>query len=71
MNEICDDNGILLYLIHCSLKTRLLFALALRQKKKKNPIKAVVNLLSCAKKRILFLHENTHHNVPYQKNYFF
>ena len=32
MNKIYDGNGILLYLIHCGLKTRLLFTLALRQK---------------------------------------
>ena len=33
MNKIYDDNGILLYLIHCGLTTRLLFTLTLRQKR--------------------------------------
>ena len=32
MNKMYADNGILLYLIHCGLKTRLLFTLTLRQK---------------------------------------
>ena len=32
MNKIYADNEILLYLIHCGLKTRLLFTLTLRQK---------------------------------------
>ena len=33
--------------------------------------KAIVSLSSSVKKRIIFLHENTHHIIPYKKNYFF
>ena len=35
MNKIYDDHGILLYLIHCSLKTCLLFNANITAKKKK------------------------------------
>ena len=31
INNIYDDKGVLLYLIHCGLKTRLLFTLTLRK----------------------------------------
>ena len=31
--------------------------------------KAITNLFSCVKKGIIFLHENNHQTIPYEKNY--
>ena len=36
-----------------------------------NALKVIVNLLSCVKKGIIFLHEKSHHTILYMKNYFF